>query len=509
MASNKLEGVGARFGAVDQDVDRLRRDMYVEVRVGGYEMDSSGKGGYRFDFDPDADYKDTQRQFFGPLEDDTEAIRAQFWLATDQAYKNALSFFLGKKAGMIYKADTPDDEKFDDFSREKAHRYVGPEATIAFDKEKWTDFVRSLSEELMRDEEVVEHEIRVNAQTETRYYVNSEGTEIISSDALISFYAYGRAYADDGMELQNNIVRYAGSNEYMRTFEQLREDTLQMVAELKALRKAPVIDPYTGPAILDAYTTGVFFHEAIGHRLEGERMRDTQEGQTFKGKVGQKILPEFVSVYDDPTQRVAQGEELNGHYEYDNEGVPAQRVTLVKNGELKSYLLSRAPVAGFKHSNGHGRSDGRADPMGRMAVTIVSPSETLTSEGLKQKLIEEVRRQGKPYGLILRRSEGGETSTGRVNFQAFANRPKLIYKVDPDTGEEMLVRGAELVGTPLISISKIIAMDDTPGVFNGFCGAESGMIPVSATAPAALVSEIELQRSSAQPKRPPILPAPF
>ncbi|MCB9476148.1 MAG: TldD/PmbA family protein [Deltaproteobacteria bacterium] len=509
MQSSRSENLTARFGAIFDDYENNHRDLYVEVRVGDYTFDSSGKGGYRFSYNPDVDFHDVERQFYGPKDDDATALRGQLWLATDQAYKNALSSFLSKKSSDIYTADAPEDEQFDDFSRQEPARYFDKSKPMKFDKAAWTDFIRDLSAELKDEPELLESTVRVSHEVETRYFINTEGTVIVDDDQLLTFYVYARALAVDGMELEHSYVRYAGTTKSMPTFDELRAETTKMVSEIKALRTADKIDPYSGPAILDPQTTGTFFHEAIGHRLEGERMRDTQEGQTFKGKVGKEILPTFISVYDDPTLQYLGDQDLNGYYRYDSEGVPAQRVTLVDHGVLRNYLLSRAPIPGFDHSNGHGRNNGVYDPMARMANTIVESDKQVSAKKLKAMLIDEVKRQGKPFGLILKRSMGGETSTDSYNFQAFANKPSLIYKVDPDTGEETLVRGAELVGTPLVSISKLIATDETPGIFNGFCGAESGYVPVSAVAPSALVSEVELQRTTTTPKRPPVLDAPF
>ena len=509
ILSSRTFLIGARFGAIFWDRPYNRRDIYAEVRVGDYTMDSSGKGGYRWNYDPDLSYRDIHRDFRAPVEDESGAIRGQLWLAADNAYKNALAQYLGKKGKSIYQTPAPESERFDDFSKEEPQQYRGPDADLDFDREKWRVFAKNISEELKNIEEIVESDISIRAEIETRYYANSEGSLIVEDDALFTFMASALAYADDGMRIRHAVVRYAGSNKTIPTEDELRKEVMKMVDEVKALRAAPVIDPYTGPALLDGQMTGVLFHEAVGHRLEGERMRDTQEGQTFKDKVGQKILPDFISIRDDPTLRFWRDAELNGHYRFDNEGVPAQNVLLVEKGILRNYLLSRAPIAGFNRSNGHGRGNGYTDPMARMANLIIESSKSVSTKRLKKMLMEQTRKQGKPYGLILRKAKGGGTSTNRVNFQAFANRPTLIYKVDPESGEETLVRGAELVGTPLITISKILATDNSSEVFNGFCGAESGQVPVSSIAPASLVSEIELQRSSEQPLRPPLLPAPF
>ncbi len=283
----------------------------------------------------------------------------------------------------------------------------------------------------------------------------------------------------------------------------------KVVAELEALRAAPAIDPYTGPAILEAEAAGVLFHEAVGHRLEGERLEDDKDGQTYKGQVGQHVLPPFVTIVDDPTLARAAGTPLNGSYAFDEQGVPARRTVLVKDGKLVSYLLSHKPVKPFAQSNGHGRSQGARAPMARMANLVVESSRQVSMAELKKRLMAEARKQGKPFGLVIRDIQGGNTNTASFGYQAFKGTPRLVYRVDAKTGKEELVRGVELVGTPLASVNKLLATSDQPRVFNGYCGAESGYVPVSTVAPAVLVGEIELQRVARANERRPILPSPW
>jgi predicted Zn-dependent protease len=251
------------------------------------------------------------------------------------------------------------------------------------------------------------------------------------------------------------------------------------------------------------------FHEAVGHRLEGERQIDDTDGQTFKGRVGEKIIPPFLSINDDPTVKDFNGTDLLGYYPFDDQGVPGKNVLLVEDGILRNFLLSRTPVDGFNKSNGHGRASYGRAPMARMSNLIIKSDKVYTREELKSLLLKEVKHQNKPFGLVIKRMMGGETNTSSYNFQAFKATPLVIYKVNPDTGKETPVRGVEIVGTPLVSINKIIATTKDYGVFNGFCGAESGYIPVSAVAPSVLVSEIELQRISDPKEKPPLLPPPF
>jgi predicted Zn-dependent protease len=214
-------------------------------------------------------------------------------------------------------------------------------------------------------------------------------------------------------------------------------------------------------------------------------------------------------VSDDPTLAATASGTLNGHYAFDDQGVPAQRVALVRDGVLESYLLSRKPVKPFVRSNGHGRAQGGRSPAARMATLVVESRKALGHEELKRQLLTEVRRQGRPYGLLIQDISGGNTNTSGFGYQAFKGTPRLVYRVDAQTGKEELVRGVELVGTPLASVNRILATGDASRVFNGFCGAESGFVPVSTIAPALLVQEIELQRVARQNERGAVLPSPW
>ena len=281
-----------------------------------------------------------------------------------------------------------------------------------------------------------------------------------------------------------------------------------MIADLEALRRAPLADPYIGPAILEGKAAGVFFHEIFGHRVEGHRQKNEDEGQTFARKVGQPIMPSFISVYDDPTLSRLGGVDLNGFYRFDDEGVPASRAVLVDRGILKGFLLSRSPTRGFHHSNGHGRRQEGHEVVSRQGNLVVEPSLTVTLPVLRDQLRAEARRQGKPYGLLFKDISGGFTNTTRTGPQAFKVLPILVYRVYTDGRPDELVRGADLVGTPLASLTKILSAADDYQTFNGMCGAESGYVPVSATSPSLLVEQIEVERKDKGNNKPPILPAP-
>jgi len=281
-----------------------------------------------------------------------------------------------------------------------------------------------------------------------------------------------------------------------------------MIADLEALRVAPLADPYIGPAILEGKAAGVFFHEIFGHRVEGHRQKNEDEGQTFARKVGQAIMPDFISVYDDPTLTRLNGVDLSGFYRFDDEGVPASRVTLVDGGVLKGFLLSRSPTRGFNHSNGHGRRQEGRGTVSRQGNLVVQPSVTVTLPQLRERLRAEARKQSKQYGLLFKDISGGFTNTTRGGPQAFKVLPILVYRVFTDGRPDQLVRGADLVGTPLASLTKILAAADDFQTFNGMCGAESGYVPVSATSPSLLVEQIEVERKDKGNNKPPVLPAP-
>jgi predicted Zn-dependent protease len=267
-------------------------------------------------------------------------------------------------------------------------------------------------------------------------------------------------------------------------------------------------EPYDGPALLSGRAAAVFFHEVLGHRLEGQRQRGEDEGRTFAKKIGEKVLPDFLTVADDPTVRTMGGVDLSGWYQFDNEGMPAQRVELIKNGVLTNYLMARMPIEGFAHSNGHGRAQAGYMPVGRQGNLIVTSAQKGTDAELRQRLIEEVKKRGKPYGLYFEDIEGGFTLTQAGTPQAFQVLPVMVWRVYADGRPDELVRGVDIVGTPLTAMGGILMTGEKPAVFDGICGAESGGVPVAAVAPAMLFSEIEVQKRGHALDRPPLLPPP-
>lgn len=495
--------VSGRFGALTSEDHSRRRFAYVESRVGDYDFDnfaSIDAESFRM-----SDYRVNR---LAPIDGDRTALRGALWLLTDESYKRALSDYQTKRGGAVYSAEEDDVASF---TQEESQQHRGQVRPLAIDESQWRSLARDITARIRDHDFVLDANMEIEARRVVRYLINSEGTDIIDEHTIYAMHVTALTRADDGMLLDNGWRAYARDADQLPDRATIEGEVDSMLADLEALREAPVLDPYTGPAILAPEAAGVLFHEAVGHRLEGERQRDPNEGRTFTGQVGNRLMPEFLSVYDDPSLEAVDDTQLNGYYRYDDQGVAAQRASLIEDGHLAGFLLSRTPVEGFNQSNGHARAQGVNVPRARMANLVVEadPEHLVSEDELRQMLIDEVRAQGKPYGLLIRDVTGGSTNTSGFGYQAFKGVPRMVYKVDAETGEETLVRGAELVGTPLSAIGRIQAAAGEPEVFNGYCGAESGYVPVSTVAPMLLTSQIEVQRSQGGRERNPVLPAPW
>ena len=376
------------------------------------------------------------------------------------------------------------------------------------DRGAWENRIRELSGIFKQYPDVFFSNVTLEASTETAYFVSSEGAKVATPNHVARLVIVARTRAADGMDLFRAETFEADDAAHLPDQKTLMDKTVAMAKNLEALREAPVTEPFNGPAILSGRASAVFFHEVLGHRLEGQRQRGDDEGQTFTKLLGKQILPTFLSVSDDPTLATFDGVSLSGHYSYDDEGQPARRVDLIKDGVLGTFLMSRLPIASFSTSNGHGRSEVGHMPTGRQGNLIVTSSKTVSDAELREMLKAEAKKQGKAYGLYFEDISSGFAVTTRRSPQAFQVIPLVVYRVYVDGRPDELVRGVSIVGTPQAALNRILATNDKQDIFNGICGAESGSIPVSAVAPAMLVSEIETQRQAQGTARPPILPPP-
>jgi TldD protein len=442
-----------------------------------------------------------------PLEDDKDAIAHELWRLTYEEYRKASNAYLKVKTDKEVHAS--EEDLSPDFSSEKPSNhsdYSNPSAEP--DQQTLEKIVRRYSSYFLQYPYIYSSAVIITAESGRNIFVSSEDSRLIAPAGGVRMAIEAETRAEDGMELLRVETFQAESLDHLPAETEILTRVKKMASDLKALRDAPVADPFDGPALLSGRAAAVFFHEVLGHRLEGGRQRGEQEGQTFTKRVNQQVLPEFLSVVDDPTMRTMNGVDLSGWYEFDDEGIPASRVELIRNGILKNFLMSRTPIKNFESSNGHGRAQAGLMPTGRQGNLIVISSRTVKDSELRQKLIDEVRKQGKPYGLYFEDIQGGFTLTQRTLPQSFQVLPVLVWRVFADGRPDELVRGVDIVGTPLATLNRILVTGESTNVFNGVCGAESGSILVSASAPALLFSEIEVQKRSHSLERPPILPPP-
>ncbi len=494
----EAETISANLGSLQSQNRNQARVLDVTLRLGDPKLDN-----YR-------PIRGQRAQFTGgipiPLTDDAAAVSRRVWLETDRVYRAASQRLIQVKTDERVKA--ADANTAADFSPAAPEKAVSTPPALRFDRDDWTARLRKLSAEFAKHPNVLNSGISVSAQRETKYFVNSEGASVRHGRLFARVSLFARGKAADGTDLISTESFEADDPGKLPKDAAILAAVQKVAGEINGLLTAKPVDPFVGPAILSGSATGVFFHEIFGHRIEGHRQKDENEGQTFTKSVGQPVLPAFLSVTFDPGRATAAGEDLFGAYAYDDEGVKARPVTLVDKGVLKTFLMSRSPIPGFSESNGHGRRQPGAEVVSRQSNMFVESSNAVPEARLREMLKEEIRKQQKPYGLYFAQVTGGFTTTGRQGLQAFTVIPLVVYKVFPDNRPDELVRGADIVGTPLASFAKIVATSDKPAVFNGYCGAESGQVPVSAVAPAILVSEIEVQRKPVSTESRPYLPRP-
>jgi TldD protein len=440
------------------------------------------------------------------LDDNADSIRKTIWLTTDRVYRGVAQQLIRLKADEKLRSAASDNS--DDFSVDPPQTHFDSPDKLKFNSAEWSARLRKVSAEMAKFPGAINSNVAVEAQRVMATIVTTEGTRVETGRLFARLIITARGKASDGMDLGSMETFETGDPSTLPKDAQILAAVERAGKNLTDLLHAPPADPFVGPAILSGRAAGVFFHEIFGHRIEGHRQKDESEGQTFTKSVGKPVLPSFLSVVFDPTRVEFNGVALNGTYAYDDEGVKAQRFVAVENGVLKSFLMSRSPIAGFPNSNGHGRRSPGNEIVSRQSNLIVESTNKVSDAELRKMLIEEVKKQGKPYGLYFDQVTGGYTTTASRGLQAFTVIPLIVYRVFADGRPDELIRGADIVGTPLASFEKIIATSDKMEVFNGICGAESGSVPVSAVAPALLVSQIEIQRKERSQDRPPYLSRP-
>ena len=491
------QAISASIGTITSKNTGHARYLDITVRVGSPALDNyhliKGERGH---FTPGSVF---------PLDDVPDAIRRKLWLDSDRTYRLASRRLIEIKSNQQVNLQTDDSG---DFSMEPpAVHEESPPRSRPLDDE-WAARLRKWSATLANNTGLLSSTIGLVVERETKYLVSTEGTKLEHGRTYANISISARGKASDGMDVAA-MQDFQGSELDRLAKPEVIEAAVNRVgSDVAKLLRAPTVEPFEGPAILSGRAAGVFFHEIFGHRVEGHRQKDEAEGQTFTKAIGTSVLPDFLSVVFDPTRKSIESTDLNGTFTYDDEGVKARPLTVVENGVLKTFLMSRSPIQGIDHSNGHGRKQAGAEVVSRQSNLIVESKKKVSDQELRQMLLAEIKRQNKPYGLYFEQVTGGYTTTRRRGLQAFTVIPLIVYRVYADGRPDELVRGADIVGTPLSSFANIMATSDRPEVFNGYCGAESGSVPVSAVSPALLVSRVEIQKKDHSLDRPPLLGRP-
>ena len=501
VTENQEQKIITSMGALVQKDHNHHRHLDIDLRVGDYQLDNTHTmiDGNWFSDEPTHFY----HQF--PISNDPYVMQKTIWETMDEAQRTSARRYIKLQTNSNLKVEREDQSA--DFSKADAIVHLEKMPENNFSTQELTMFLQDCSTEFLNNPDVLESEIILNMAQSTRWIVTTDGTKIREVRPHYRLSAIGESIAEDGMRLTSYEYKDMLSLEGVDIPELCSALVQTASNSITELRNAPLIDPYVGPAILHGRAAAVFFHEILGHRSEGHRQKDEEEGQTLTDKVNAEIFPTFINVVDDPTLTNFEGEDLNGHYRYDDEGVAAQKVNIIENGVLKNFLMGRSPIEGFEESNGHGRRSAGRAPVSRQGNLIVSSTKSVSYDALKAELIKEIKAQNKPFGLIFDDISGGFTFTGRNYPNSYVVKPVTVWRIYPDGREEM-VRGVDMIGTPLITFSQIALTSDRNQVFNGMCGAESGWVPVSAVAPDILLKEVEVQRRSKANDRPPILPQP-
>jgi predicted Zn-dependent protease len=470
----------AAFGALRTNVRLRFRFLRVVVRVGDYKQDSffgQGQGGLDF----------------MPLDNDIVALRHEIWLATDSAYKAATEALTAKQAKLKqFSVDQP----VDDFAHAEPVVSIGPVAKLDFDSQPWLKMLQDSSALYKTDSQIESFDSAMNFAAVTRYFVSSEGAVVRSGQNVYDLRIAGTTQASDGMRLDRSHGYAVTDIKELPSEEKLLADATKLLATLKQLRDAPIADEeYRGPVLFSADAASTVFSDLVGENVLGLKPDLGQPARTkgaFATSYKSRVLPDFLSVVDDPTLASMNGRSLMGKYDVDDEGVMAVSVSVIENGKLMNYLVGREPIRDFSASNGHGRARlPQNNPGPSLGNMIVRSSESSSPEELKKKLIEICQQRELPYGYYV------ETlGPQRV--------PRLIYKVWAKDGHEELVRGAIFGDLDTRTLrNDLIAAGNDVNVENHPLN-----IPHSVINPSVLFDELEVKRANANKDKLPDYPAP-
>jgi TldD protein len=473
-------GAEATFGALRENQHVHVRVLRVVVRIGDYKQDSYfGRG--------------QGESNILPLDNDPIALRHQIWMATDDAYKAAGQAFAEKQAAL--KQFSADPNPVDDFAKAPPVIAVEPTVTMKVDESAWKKTLEDVTSLYKQypDVQSVTASARFTAVNE--YMVNSEGTVTRGGRTTYSVQLGSSAQAADGMRLGRSPAYMVVRPEELPTRDALMSDAKKMLDTVVALRQAPIVEEeYRGPVLFAADAADDVVASLIGQNVVGRKPQLGKPNRTtgaFATSYKTRVLPSFLTVVDDPTLKDFQGKSLVGNYAVDSEGVKAQSVKVIENGMLANYLVGRQPIRDFPASNGHGRAAPGSFPGPSLGVLLVKSSEAQTPDALKQKVIQMVTDQGRPYGY-------------RVETLGPGNSPRLLYRVYAKDGHEELVRGAVFSELDIRAVrSDLIAVGNDPLVSN-----RAGGAPTTIISPSLLFDELEVKRADTSKDKLPDYPPP-
>ena len=469
----------AAFGALrDQNRTRLRL-LRAVVRLGDYKLDSFFNAGQGI-------------SDILPLDNDELAIRHQVWLATDQAYKRASEAFSNKKAQL---KQLNIDQPVDDFAKAEPVVSIGPTAKLDVDPAKWTKMLESATSVYRNDTQIQSFMASLNFTVLSQYFVNTEGTVTRHGSAHYQILLSASEQAPDGMRLERAPQFTANHIEELPTPDEFQKDALKLVVDMKTLREAPVVDEeYRGPVLFSNDAATDMFFDLVVPNVLGRRPAPGRPARTvgaFASSWKARVLPDFISVVDDPTVDTFAGHGLGGSYKVDDEGVPAAPVTVVDKGTLVNYLIGRVPIRDFPASNGHGRASGNGNTAPAPGNLFFRPAKTSTREELKKQLLDECRTRGLKYGYFV------DTLGPRLS-------PRMLYRVWTDDGHEELVRGAVFNELDIRALrSDLVAAGDDPLVSN-----RTGLPFMTIVSPSVMFDELEVKRADNTKEKLPDYPAP-
>jgi predicted Zn-dependent protease len=529
--------VVAEFGTLLSSTRTRNRFMNVVARVGSYKLDSSN-------FVSD----DAFRGFIGPtgsvgIDRDYDSLRQDLWIATDQAFKEAVETYSRKQA---YLSSLARQSDIDDLAKAEPVQLIEPLETPDWTNRNWDQEARDTSAVLRAFSEIHESRVTYYLVFATEYLLTSEGTEIRHNRRYAAIEAGLSALADDGVPLNHYYATYAARPADLPNVETVRKGLNVTGTELMALRAAPSAQDYTGPVLFEARAAAPLLAQVLGPAVNGSRppisfspvMEQMLSGLGGKsdwvGRMGARVLPASVTLVDDPGAKDFRGAPLIGGYAVDEEGVRAQKVTLVDNGNLKGELMSRRPGPDSDKSNGHGRAAFLNDAKPTMTNLFFTSTETLSPADLKKKFLDSCRAEKLPYCLIVREMDNPALSLLHqedfsellASFAGGAGTgdrlPLVVYRVYPESGREEVVRGARIIGLNTRALRNLAGIGNDNIVFNymqsqinGFAGtalgafgsAQSGL-PAAVVAPSLLFEEVEVRGARGEAKRLPLLPPP-